>query len=204
MTVAKRIMIVQLTGASPDELDVEALNVIEQLKATSGLERISRYRKLNDSLSIVLAEYEEGAGPLDAVPLELIHPGVASKVVTATEQGSRRREDAGNEPRDVPLLYSVCIPVPDDRENALAKWYDEEHMEMLQRSSFWSMTRRFRIEPGAPAAWQGHMALHYLNDIGALRSPERHYARNTPWRLELGSEPWFKGNYNVFLQELPH
>ena len=200
--MSSRIMIVELANAPPDELDKEARGIVEQLNER-GVERVARYRKLNESLSIVLAEFPEDGGSPANLSFQPKGAGITAKLTTATAQAERRREDTGNDPRDAPILYCVGFPVPDDREAELARWYDEEHMELLQRSSYWAMTRRFRVDPGASSAWGRHLALHYLNDIKGLRSPERDYARHTPWRLELGSESWFKGNYSVYLQELP-
>jgi hypothetical protein len=59
------------------------------------------------------------------------------------------------------------------------------------------MVRRFDIRNGEPETWT-HLALHYLNDMKGLESPERQQARQTPWRDRLATEPWFKGKYTLF------
>lgn len=203
VNMATRILIAQLTNASPDDLDRAAGELVKRLRDISGVERTARYRRLNDSQSIVVAEFADGMDVPEALDLKTDDPDIAVSLITATEDGSRRREDSGIDPRDVPILYAVGFPVPEDKFEDVATWYEQEHMELLQLSSYWTMTRRFRVDPGAPKAWGLHLALHYLNDINALRSPERDYARKTPWRLELGAKPWFRGNYSIFLQELP-
>jgi hypothetical protein len=117
------------------------------------------------------------------------------------QTGERQRPDAAGDVRDVPILYTVTFPATPDREGELGDWYDQEHMPVLQACKYWPATRRFRVEQPAPARWGRHLALHYLSDIQALRSPERAAARHTPWRGRLATERWYAGNYNVYLQE---
>lgn len=98
---------------------------------------------------------------------------------------------------DAPVLYSVWFNVPPDRAADFDAWYEQDHVPLLLGCADWRMVRRFRITDGEPEHWT-HLALHYLNDVKALESPERAQARKTPWRDRLAAEPWFKGKYTLF------
>ena len=162
--------------------------------------RVSQYRKLNEARTLVVAEYSGPTPQIAKANFSRDESPFTVDIISATEIVSRQRDDAIGDLREAPLLYTVTFPVPLEREAALASWYDEEHVGILQGCPFWPMTRRFHIDD-APSRWGRHLALHYLTDIRALRSPERTAARNTPWRAELESEAWFRGTYTVYLQE---
>jgi len=109
----------------------------------------------------------------------------------------RSRDDAGDAALDAPVLYAVWFNVPADRAEDFDNWYEQEHIPILLKCPDWRMVRRFQITDGEPETWS-HLALHYLNDVKALESPERQEARQTPWRDRLATEPWFKGKYTLF------
>lgn len=109
----------------------------------------------------------------------------------------RQRDDADNAALDAPILYAVWFNVPADRAEEFNNWYEQEHVPILLQCPDWRMIRRFQITDGEPETWT-HLALHYLNDLKALDSPERQQARQTPWRDRLAAEPWFKGKYALF------
>jgi hypothetical protein len=204
MAYPKTVFIGDVSGppGSQDAVETWCQETAKALAGESGVERIGRYRKLNDIRTLVVAELEGDQIPealkeaFTATPA----PFQASSVV-ARQRAERMRDDVEGDPRDCPLFYTVSFPVPDDREQVLAEWYDGEHSAMLQECPYWLMTRRFHIETGG-AQWGNHLALHYLSDIRALRSPERATARRTPWRDRVAAEPWFRGKYNVCIQEV--
>jgi hypothetical protein len=197
------LLIAEFSGQGAyDGLAEWAQTAAARLASNGAIDRVGRYRKLNDTRLLLVAETGD-AGLLErlkAVAAEAPAPFKAEFLV-ATQTGQRQRPDATGDMRDLPLLYTVTFPVPPEREAALGEWYDVEHVPMLQGCPYWPMTRRFRVEQPAPARWGGHLALHYLTDIQALRSPERDAARRTPWRDRISAEPWFRGTYNVYLQE---
>ncbi|MCC6531636.1 MAG: hypothetical protein IT531_03735 [Burkholderiales bacterium] len=110
--------------------------------------------------------------------------------------GGRHAPSASEATLDAAILYPVFFKVPQAREQEFNAWYDEEHMEILQRCPYWPMCRRYRIRN--PGEGFTHVALHYLTDLRALESAERDQARATPWRDRLAAEPWFKGEYRVY------
>ena len=113
------------------------------------------------------------------------------------EISDQRREDAGEDSLDAPILFAVFFSVPDDRAEEFNRWYDEEHTPMLLACKAWLRVRRFEIFEGEPQPWT-HLALHYLADMAALASPEREAAGSTEWRKKLSEEPWFQAGYHVF------
>jgi hypothetical protein len=94
------------------------------------------------------------------------------------------------------IAYPVFFAVPAQEADEFNAWYEEEHLNMLFGCSSWLACRRFQITSAHPRGWT-HLALHYLADASALRSPERDAARSTAWRDRLASRPWFKGDYRV-------
>jgi len=124
---------------------------------------------------------------------------VSSERFTAEFIGGRTAPGASASIIDADILYPVFFRVPAAREREFDAWYEEEHMEILQRCEFWPMCRRYRIRNPDEGGFT-HVALHYLTDLRALESPERDLARATPWRDRLAAEPWFKGEYRVYYQ----
>lgn len=94
------------------------------------------------------------------------------------------------------IAYPVFFAVPPAEAGEFNDWYEEEHLGILFGCSSWLACRRFEIAGPHPQGWT-HLALHYLADASALRSPERTAARSTPWRDRLAARPWFKGDYRV-------
>jgi len=124
---------------------------------------------------------------------------VSHERLVADPIGGRTATGADERVAEADILYPVFFRVPAAREQEFNAWYDEEHMEMLQRCAYWPMCRRYRIRDAREGAFT-HVALHYLTDLRALESPERDRARGTPWRDRLAAEPWFKGEYRVYYQ----
>ena len=124
---------------------------------------------------------------------------VSHERLVADSIGGRTADGAGERVAEADVLYPVFFRVPAEREQEFNAWYEEEHMEMLERCAYWPMCRRYRIRAARAGAFT-HVALHYLTDLRALESPERDRARSTPWRDRLAAEPWFKGEYRVYYQ----
>ncbi|MGQ0549764.1 MAG: hypothetical protein ACT4PY_08875 [Armatimonadota bacterium] len=99
-------------------------------------------------------------------------------------------------------LYTVLFAVPPDDDAEFNHWYDEEHCRILLRNRHWWQIRRYRVHDSTPVQWT-HLALHYLEDLSALDSPERREARATPWRAHLAARPWFRPEYAVYTQLPP-
>ena len=97
---------------------------------------------------------------------------------------------------EAPIAYPVFFAVPPQEAGEFNDWYEQEHLGILFGCASWLACRRFQITDAHPSGWT-HLALHYLADASALRSPERTAARSTPWRARLALSPWFKGDYRV-------
>lgn len=97
---------------------------------------------------------------------------------------------------EAPIAYPVFFAVPAQEAGEFNDWYEQEHLGILFGCSSWLACRRFEIAGTHPKGWT-HLALHYLADASALRSPERTAARATPWRERLALRPWFRGDYRV-------
>ncbi|TCM46514.1 hypothetical protein C8J36_11716 [Rhizobium sp. PP-F2F-G48] len=200
--MGKLIVIASFTNGSQDELDMAARNFVEIYSNLPGIERTGRYRRINGGLSIALAEFSKADGAELHVP-DSGKSEVQCEISKGYEENFIKRGDVYGDPRDLPILYSVGFPVPDEHVSDLASWYDKEHTIILHGCSQWISTRRFIMDESSPSIFGRHLALHYLSDIQALRSPEREAARKTAWRDRLATMPWFTGVYTVFLQELP-
>jgi hypothetical protein len=98
---------------------------------------------------------------------------------------------------DAPVLYAVFFNVPADRLGDFDAWYGEDHVPLLLEDERWLGVRRFAITDGEPGRYT-RLALHYLADRSVLESDARQRARQTPWRVRLAAEPWFKGHYIIF------
>ncbi|WP_160107264.1 DUF4286 family protein [Pseudomonas izuensis] len=94
-------------------------------------------------------------------------------------------------------VYAVFFTVPAPRTEAFDRWYEEDHIPTLLGCSDWLAVRRFRIVDGEPQPFT-HLALHYLATADALQSSAREQANNSPWRMQLAQEEWFKAHSGVF------
>lgn len=204
MSYPKRLFIADVSGppGALDEVGAWCKSVAEELSSTRGIDRVGRYRKLNDVRTLIAADVDDDSA-LTALAKSFSSPPTSFSVATAvaTQRGEQRRVDAIGDARECPLFYTVGFPVPAESMGQLGEWYDAEHAPMLLRCPYWIMTRRFHIEQSATQYWGSHLAIHYLSDIRALRSPERDEARQTAWRDRLAAQPWFRGKYNICLQE---
>jgi hypothetical protein len=100
-----------------------------------------------------------------------------------------------------PLLFAAMFSVPEDELKNFDQWYVEDHLPILLECPDWLAARRFAITSGDPGRYN-RLALHYLASDAALNSPQRERARNTPWRGEMATKPWFKQGYYASFERL--
>ncbi|KAK4108038.1 alpha/beta-hydrolase [Canariomyces notabilis] len=88
------------------------------------------------------------------------------------------------------VLVSVKVslkPGVEGAEEAVTKWYREEHIPMLAKIPGWLRSRVFR----APSAIEGAgspveiVTLHEYAKVNGLDGPEHKAAMNTPWRDDI-------------------
>jgi len=90
------------------------------------------------------------------------------------------------------IVMLVAFDAPDDVTPELERWYEQEHIDLLMRASGWLRARRYRVKSHSGGPRWTSMAFHELTDISAMDSPERAFARSTPWRAELEKGAWFQ------------
>ena len=170
-----------------------------------------RYRDLAAEARGFLAVYEMTEASVMASPAYQAvktRPSDLTREMLATVSGftryiasetsvRRATDDRAKGALDAPILYAVWFEVPDEALDAFDAWYDLDHVPLLMRCPDWLMVRRFRVLDGEPTK-ANRLALHYLADRGALDSPERAAARQTPWRDRMAKLPWFSGRYSIF------
>jgi len=87
-------------------------------------------------------------------------------------------------------LYLVTFGVPEEAQPEFDAWYAEDHVPALLQDPAWLRCRRYAVHSGEP----GHVtraAVHELDDLAALESPERAAARASRWRARLAEHAWF-------------
>jgi len=100
--------------------------------------------------------------------------------------------DTGPSDRPWGIIMLVAFDVPDAMTAEVERWYDEEHIALLMRAPGWLRARRYRVLCHAGGPRWTSMAFHELSDISVMDSPERAFARSTPWRAELEKGAWFQ------------
>lgn len=98
--------------------------------------------------------------------------------------------DTGPAAEPYGAMMLVAFDVPHDRTDAVADWYDQEHITLLMRANGWLRARRFHVLDHSGKRWTS-LAFHELRDVSVMDSEERKIARATPWRAELEREAWF-------------
>lgn len=98
--------------------------------------------------------------------------------------------DTGPAAEPYGAMMLVAFDVPADRTEAVADWYDQEHIMLLMRADGWLRARRFNVVDYTGKRWTS-LAFHELRDVSVMASEERKIARGTPWRAELEREAWF-------------
>ncbi|CAK7222106.1 hypothetical protein SBRCBS47491_004757 [Sporothrix bragantina] len=95
--------------------------------------------------------------------------------------------DAAAEGR-VLVYVDVSLQDVEGAEAEVVKWYEEEHIGMLQKVPGWLRTRRYRtssIDTGAPLRL---VTLHEYKPVNGLGGPEHKASMDTPWRTEVFSK----------------
>ena len=124
MTYPERMFIADVAGppGSSDELAAWCGTVVGSLSGVAGIERIGRYRKLNEERALVAGDVTSDDA-VAALTEAFSAPPSPFRTITAVGQqkGEGRRADAAADPRECPLLYTVDFPVPPQEERDLAE-----------------------------------------------------------------------------------
>ena len=95
-------------------------------------------------------------------------------------------ESLTDEAAEGTVLVYVAVTLKDVQgaEEAVGRWYDEEHIQMLSKVPGWLRTRRLRT-----SALDGGrlelISLHEYTKTNGLGGPEHKAAMDTPWRTEV-------------------
>lgn len=186
----------------------EAEHVTGRLSVPGFLEA-HRYRALDGSpTGLLLYELES----LDVLQTERYRAHqAATAATTAARLGSldrfvRATTDVVDEQRKAVgrgrFLFVVAFPVPPDATEELDRWYREEHAPMLLEAPGWRGYRLLAVDETNSELRR--IALHELDDLAALDSPERAAATSTSWRGRLAEQPWFGRNERHVLAAVDH
>lgn len=99
-------------------------------------------------------------------------------------EGWKKLEEVGNEGEgNVMVAVSLSLHEGADKEEELKKWYDQEHVPLLQKVPGWRRTRRFvtsylDLKDGKPKEF---LALHEYAPENGLGGPEFVAATSTEW-----------------------
>ncbi len=91
-----------------------------------------------------------------------------------------------------PHLFYLALRVPEDYRNEFLAWYESEHLPMLLEAKGWDGCRF--VEEAVENGLLFH-ALHQLQDLRVLESPERKRSRATPWFERLAKNTWFDSGF---------
>ncbi|KAF2199733.1 alpha/beta hydrolase-like protein [Delitschia confertaspora ATCC 74209] len=101
----------------------------------------------------------------------------------------RKLEDVKNEGEgNVLVAVSLTLQPGKDKQDELAKWYKEEHIDMLSKVPGWRRTRRFvtsTLEGDKEKEW---LALHEYAPENGLGGEEFKAAVSTPWNEKIQKE----------------
>lgn len=115
----------------------------------------------------------------------------------AREQFSRAQDGLDDGAMNAAFVFCAFFTIPAEARPEFARWFDQEHAEMLQRGPDWVMSRRFEIVEYDPEPYTD-MVIHYLNDVAALESDEFAAARSSEWREKLARETWFNPHFVTY------
>ncbi|KAH8884897.1 alpha/beta-hydrolase [Thozetella sp. PMI_491] len=84
------------------------------------------------------------------------------------------------------VLVYVAVTLKDiaGAEEAVAKWYEEEHIPMLSKVPGWLRTRRLRTSKLDGGRLE-MVSLHEYTKVNGLGGPEHKASMDTPWRTEV-------------------
>lgn len=84
------------------------------------------------------------------------------------------------------VMVAVNLYIKDAAGGAeIEKWYDEEHVAMLQKVPGWLRTRRFARSAQDGQKEVDYLALHEYSPENGLEGKEFQEAVNTPWALKI-------------------
>jgi hypothetical protein len=178
-------------------MDVPGITHAQRYRNVDGPAYLALY-ELEDRGALVTPEYKEIKASLDETTRRILAGVKDFTRYVGEEIGCWQRPDARNASlNEAPFVYAVFSTVPPARAEEFGRWYEDDHIPALLGCSDWLAVRRFRIVEAEPQPFT-HLALHYLATQDALQSSAREQARNSPWRLRLAQEKWFKGHCSMF------
>ncbi|OAA57422.1 Dimeric alpha-beta barrel [Niveomyces insectorum RCEF 264] len=97
--------------------------------------------------------------------------------------------DTGRGEATVLIFVEVSLTDAPGAEDALVRWYEEEHIPLLAKVPGWLRTRRYRtnttVEPGSDKAPLKLYTLHEYSAVNGLGGPEHKASMSTTWRAEV-------------------
>ncbi|KXS99667.1 hypothetical protein AC578_9883 [Pseudocercospora eumusae] len=92
-----------------------------------------------------------------------------------------------------PVTVAVSLRVQETDLDAILKWYEEEHIDMLSKIPGWIRTRTFKMLVGGisgmpPSGQVECLAVHDYEAKNGLEGPEHQAARSTSWAAEIRSK----------------
>lgn len=99
-------------------------------------------------------------------------------------------EQQTDEEAEGTVLVSVDVTTTgaEGAEDAVVKWYEEEHIPMISKVPGWLRTRRYKTSSLEKAATVKHITLHEYAKENGLGGPEHKASMATPWRDEIFSK----------------
>lgn len=105
--------------------------------------------------------------------------GVVTRLTTLERRVYELCAEFGSAVPDAAVVVATSLEVPQDHEDELVAWYEQEHVPMLHAIPGWDRTRRFRLLDGDAPRW---LALHELSEAEALTTQTYRDATSTSWR----------------------
>jgi len=159
----------------------------------AGAGAVVNYRSVEDRADYAQLQY------CDAMNLAVARDLAAPSVAGVARYCCVEVQDSGASSEIAPILMIVAFCVPAARAEEVERWYVQEHAPLLLRAPGWLRMRRYQALSCSGRAWTS-LALHELRSLAVLDTPERAFARSTPWRAQLEREAWF-GQAGRFVYE---
>ncbi|TRM66848.1 hypothetical protein BD626DRAFT_484023 [Schizophyllum amplum] len=121
---------------------------------------------------------------------EILQKLEASARVVYRYLSSRTHPSATQEQLPGKYVLAVWMDVKPEREEEFNKWYNEEHLALLEKVPGWLRGRRYTLvgakaRGAAPEAQLKYLAVHELSHDGFMESAELKEAMSTPWREDV-------------------
>lgn len=101
------------------------------------------------------------------------------------------------------FLLPISMPTPLEELEELDRWYCEEHVGLLLRSSNWHAIERYEVKEISNGGWT-RLMLHGVGSSTVFEDPLVREAVTTPWRNRLAERPWFlAGDRHIYLRVPP-